>query len=92
MRRGRIAAIIAGMTPDRGEILVSLDLDAPAIAGDVSVAGTPATPFTGWLGLMSALNAASAAIRDANPPAGEGSASAPRDSAAGIKATEGGTL
>jgi hypothetical protein len=53
------------VTLSDGEILISVDAGSPAIAGTVWVAGEPARPFEGWLGLLSALRSATEAVTSA---------------------------
>lgn len=49
---------------DRGEILVSLDLDRPEIAGRLRVDDGEEQTFVSWLGLLSALSSAAEGLRD----------------------------
>lgn len=48
---------------DRGEILVSLDLDRPELSGWVRAGEGEEQPFVSWLGLIAALGSAVEALR-----------------------------
>ena len=47
-----------GSKTNRRRVIIDLDLDGAAIAGELSGASGPATPFSGWLGLAEALEEA----------------------------------
>lgn len=49
-------------SPAATEIVVALNIGAPDLSGTIRSAAGPDQPFTGWLGLMSALETAVAAV------------------------------
>jgi hypothetical protein len=51
-----------GMTPTEDRIEIALQPGAPVPTGHVRVAGDDDQPFTGWLGLLTALDAATKVV------------------------------
>ena len=57
----------AAGTPAHADLTVRVDLDREDLGGELIINGRPAGTFTGWLGLLTALDRALDTLRPASP-------------------------